>query len=447
MLGKDLGTTNVLFWNRDGPARRLYRVEVTHDLDGLKRQVARALAERADRRLCGTALHRAAGLACRASPTWTRRCSSRGLPRADRTTAKEEQQFEQRRAGPRARGQTGGQVINLLRSRGAQQVMLEVKVAEIARTELERFADQVQLHQQRGRRLERRRRQWRRDVPGRFFQPGNLRIPVFPGASAVRAGHRRIRAERHVDRGHRVCSAASSTTTASSTSRSMRQGEGPREDPGGADADDVDRPGGAVPVGRRVPDTGAAGDERHRRRVQGVRRGAAVPAGRARLRPHQSQAQHQRERAGRHRSNVRPARRSGTTATFYSGPARAQRERDGRAAATARRSASPGSSTRTCGGRRRSSRASATCRSSASCSAARVPEGPDRARDPRDAAARASRFVRRDIRLPTDAIHGTEAARSSICRAASKASRRRPPPPLQQPRKRALRRAAGQAIE
>ncbi len=74
------------------------------------------------------------------------------------------------RAGIRAgtaqsQDRTAGQVINLMQIGGAQQVMLEVKVAEIARTEL-RIRDGVQCHQRRRQALERRRRQWRRHLSG-----------------------------------------------------------------------------------------------------------------------------------------------------------------------------------------------------------------------------------------------------------------------------------------
>jgi pilus assembly protein CpaC len=53
-------------------------------------------------------------------------------------TAKKAEQFEQDSSSKRD-DKTVGQVINLLEISGAQQVMLEVKVAEIARTELKRL--------------------------------------------------------------------------------------------------------------------------------------------------------------------------------------------------------------------------------------------------------------------------------------------------------------------
>ena len=39
VLGKDLGTTNVLLWNDDDQLIGSVAVEVTHDLDGLKRKL------------------------------------------------------------------------------------------------------------------------------------------------------------------------------------------------------------------------------------------------------------------------------------------------------------------------------------------------------------------------------------------------------------------------
>ncbi|MGA0103944.1 MAG: pilus assembly protein N-terminal domain-containing protein, partial [Steroidobacteraceae bacterium] len=44
VLGKDLGTTNVMLWDRRGELVSSMSVEVTHDLDGLKRHLARVLS-------------------------------------------------------------------------------------------------------------------------------------------------------------------------------------------------------------------------------------------------------------------------------------------------------------------------------------------------------------------------------------------------------------------
>ena len=62
VLGKDLGTTNVLLWNDNDQLIGSVAVEVTHDLDGSEAQAVRAVPDRADRRVRRAALDRAVGL-------------------------------------------------------------------------------------------------------------------------------------------------------------------------------------------------------------------------------------------------------------------------------------------------------------------------------------------------------------------------------------------------
>ena len=113
-----------------------------------------------------------------------------------------EQQFEQQQSGSADR--TGGGVINLLQVAGAQQVMLEVKVAEIARTELRRFEMEFNGISVGGSRWNIGGVNGGATFPDALFAPGDLRIPDLLGASTVRAGHRRVHAEPHVDLGHWV---------------------------------------------------------------------------------------------------------------------------------------------------------------------------------------------------------------------------------------------------
>jgi pilus assembly protein CpaC len=56
-------------------------------------------------------------------------------------TAKKASEFEQE-SGSKREDKSVGQVINLIEVAGSQQVMLEVKVAEIARTEVKRMQAQ-----------------------------------------------------------------------------------------------------------------------------------------------------------------------------------------------------------------------------------------------------------------------------------------------------------------
>lgn len=135
VLGKDLGTTNVLLWDAQDVLIAVVSVEVTHDLDSLKKKLHdlmpnEAIEVRAAQRsivLSGTV----------SSPTnVTAAVAIAKGYLAQAGTAKEKEVFEVQRQS----GDSGsGEVINLLQVGGAQQVMLEVKVAEISRRELRKF--------------------------------------------------------------------------------------------------------------------------------------------------------------------------------------------------------------------------------------------------------------------------------------------------------------------
>ena len=99
-------------------------------------------------------------------------------------TAKETETFEQDSASQRE-DKSVGQVINLLQIGGAQQVMLEVKVAEIARTELKRLNARFNAFAFGS--------HWSgggvnggATFPDLVVTPGNFRVPVFPGIAAGR---------------------------------------------------------------------------------------------------------------------------------------------------------------------------------------------------------------------------------------------------------------------
>jgi pilus assembly protein CpaC len=132
VLGKDLGTTNVLLWDADDILVAVVSVEVTHDLEGLKKKLHdlmpnEAIEVRAAQRsivLSGTVSSPANVSAAVAI--------AKGYL-AEAGTAKETEVFDQSQGGE------SGEVINLLQVGGAQQVMLEVKVAEISRRELRKF--------------------------------------------------------------------------------------------------------------------------------------------------------------------------------------------------------------------------------------------------------------------------------------------------------------------
>ncbi|MDH5274083.1 MAG: type II and III secretion system protein family protein [Gammaproteobacteria bacterium] len=137
VLAKDIGTTNVMFWGRDNRLIGSINLEVVHDLDGLKTKLHQMMPSEA---IEVYSAQRSIILKGRASNVLAMNAAVRIAEGylAQIQTAKQAQQFEQESASRRP-DKAVGSVINLIEVGGSQQVMLEVKVAEISRTELKRL--------------------------------------------------------------------------------------------------------------------------------------------------------------------------------------------------------------------------------------------------------------------------------------------------------------------
>lgn len=137
VLGKDIGTTNVFLWDRDNKPLGSMNIEVTHDLGSLKSKLHQLLP---DQKILVHSAQRSVVLTGSVPDAVTMSAAVRLAEGylAQVQTAKKAEQFEQASNSNRD-DKSVGQVINLLEIGGAQQVMLEVKVAEIARTELKRL--------------------------------------------------------------------------------------------------------------------------------------------------------------------------------------------------------------------------------------------------------------------------------------------------------------------
>lgn len=134
VLGKDVGTTNVLLWNSSNHLIGTISVMVQHDLEDLKRKLAQILpGEPIEVR----SAQRSIVLSGRVSDTTKMSAAVRIAETylAQIQTAAVPEQFKQQTNSKRD-DKTVGEVINLLSVGGAQQVMLEVKVAEMQRSEL-----------------------------------------------------------------------------------------------------------------------------------------------------------------------------------------------------------------------------------------------------------------------------------------------------------------------
>jgi pilus assembly protein CpaC len=138
VLGKDIGTTNMLFWGRDGSMIGTINLEVVHDLDGLKAKLHQLMPEEP---IEVFSAQRSIILKGRATNVLAMNAAVRVAEGylAQIQTAKKAQQFEQAEGASKREDKAVGQVINLIEIGGSQQVMLAVKVAEIKRTELKRL--------------------------------------------------------------------------------------------------------------------------------------------------------------------------------------------------------------------------------------------------------------------------------------------------------------------
>lgn len=134
VLGKDLGTTNVMLWDRRGELLRAMSIEVTHDLDGLKRHLARVLSgETIEVYSVQRNVVLAGQVSSIARMDAALKLAESYLEQA--ATAKEKIFFEQESStGGGSNDRKSGEVINLMTVGGAQQVMLQVKVAELQTT-------------------------------------------------------------------------------------------------------------------------------------------------------------------------------------------------------------------------------------------------------------------------------------------------------------------------
>jgi pilus assembly protein CpaC len=134
VLGKDIGTTNVLLWDKADNLIGTVNVEVTHDLESLKAKLHDVLP---DESVLVYSSQRNIVMAGRISSVTA---MSAALQMADGylqqvSTAVEKQAFASE-GGSKRDDKAVGTIINLMKVGGGQQVMLEVKIAEIARSEL-----------------------------------------------------------------------------------------------------------------------------------------------------------------------------------------------------------------------------------------------------------------------------------------------------------------------
>ena len=178
VLGKDLGTTNILLWDRGDNLIGTLNIEVTHDLQSLKEKLFRLLPKE---KIEVYSAQRNIVLAGRVSSIVNMNAALRVAQGyfMQIAAAVEAETFELE-AGTTAReDRSVGEVINLMSVGGVHQVMLEVKVAEIQRTELKRLDVRFNA-------IFTGSSQWNfggvnggATFPDVEFEPSGVRIPVF----------------------------------------------------------------------------------------------------------------------------------------------------------------------------------------------------------------------------------------------------------------------------
>jgi len=138
VLGKDLGTTNVLLWDSSDRLIGTVSVEVTHDLRALKAKLHSLMP---NENISAYSAQRNIVLSGRVSNVGNMNAAIRiaegYFKEAQSSVGGMAMQGDATKfAAKNTSDDKVGEIINMMSVGGAQQVMLEVKVAEIARTEL-----------------------------------------------------------------------------------------------------------------------------------------------------------------------------------------------------------------------------------------------------------------------------------------------------------------------
>ena len=134
VLGKALGSTNVVFWDASDRIFATVNVEVTHDLPSLKKKLFQMMPSEEIRMYSAQeniilegSVTSAASLnaAIKVAEAYLPECISSSIDRSGGEGSEAESNSD---------SCSKAEVVNLLKVKGSQQVMLEVKVAEMSRT-------------------------------------------------------------------------------------------------------------------------------------------------------------------------------------------------------------------------------------------------------------------------------------------------------------------------
>ena len=197
VVGKSLGSTNVVVWGK-GLARDQYttfKVEVTHDLDSLKKTLHELMPdEKPEVRSVQGAIILTGEVSSTAKVSAIERLAKQFVRNARKFSSADKKEksglgqamnINLNQGGAKGQGELtsqsddSGDVVNLIQVGGPSQVMLEVKVAEISRTVLRQMG--INLAGMRD------GKPWKigavnggASFPNALIKPGDMEVPVFP---------------------------------------------------------------------------------------------------------------------------------------------------------------------------------------------------------------------------------------------------------------------------
>lgn len=197
VVGKSLGSTNVVVWGK-GLARDQYttfKVEVTHDLDSLKKTLHELMPdEKPEVRSVQGAIILTGEVSSASKVNAIERLAKQFVRNARKFSSADKKEksgqgqsmnINLNQGGAKGQGELtsqsddSGDVVNLMQVGGPSQVMLEVKVAEISRTVLRQMG--INLAGMRD------GKPWKigavnggASFPNALVKPGDLEVPVFP---------------------------------------------------------------------------------------------------------------------------------------------------------------------------------------------------------------------------------------------------------------------------
>ena len=180
ILGKDLGTTNVFLWDKSDVLIGAVEIVVTHDLQSLKKMLHDLLPNESIEVRSAQRNIILSGNVSNVTNMEAALKIARGY--FARFTAVDSTEFEQETGAGTAES-SAGEVINLMAIGGVQQVMLEVKVAEISRTELRRLDLRFNAILQGSDRWNFGGVNGGATFPDAVFPPDSTRVPVFENAA------------------------------------------------------------------------------------------------------------------------------------------------------------------------------------------------------------------------------------------------------------------------